>query len=182
MRASVKRALVIRASVIRVPSIRNRRRSKRVAAIALFLQLSLCGVSIADDERDSKVMAVLDQYLEALNVLDLERHVETYHFPHYRHAGTKITVWKNAREAMPILEVDKSERRAWLRQTLAEDWDRSEWTRREIVQADASKVHVATTFVRLRKDGSEIASFDSLYVLTFEEGRWAIKGRSSFAP
>jgi hypothetical protein len=176
------RASVMRASVNRVSPIRNRRRSNRVAAIALCLQLSLCGAAIADAERDSKVMAVLDQYLDALNLLDLERHVETYHFPHYRHAGTKITVWKNAREAMPILELDKSERRARLRQMLAEDWDRSEWTRREIVQGDANKVHVATTFVRLRKDGSEIASFDSLYVLTFEEGRWAIKGRSSFAP
>ncbi len=162
--------------------LRMRRKSHSIAVIALLLQISLCGAATADEERDSKVMAVLDEYLEALNVLDIERHVETYHFPHYRHAGAKITVWKNAREAMPILEVDKSKRRVWLRQALAEDWDRSEWTRREIVQADATKVHVATTFVRLRKDGSEIASFDSLYVLTFEEGRWAIKGRSSFAP
>ncbi len=162
--------------------LRMRRKSHSIAVIALLLQISLCGAATADEERDSKVMAVLDEYLEALNVLDIERHVETYHFPHYRHAGAKITVWKNAREAMPILEVDKSKRRVWLRQALAEDWDRSEWTRREIVQADATKVHVATTFVRLRKDGSEIASFDSLYVLTFEEGHWAIKGRSSFAP
>ncbi len=157
-------------------------KSYAIAAIALLFQISLCGAAAADEERDSKIMAVLDEYLEALNLLDIERHVETYHFPHYRHAGAKITVWKNAREAMPILEVDASERRAWLRQALAEDWDRSEWTRREIVQGDASKVHVVTTFVRLRKDGSEIASFDSLYVLTFEEGHWAIKGRSSFAP
>jgi hypothetical protein len=56
------------------------------------------------------------------------------------------------------------------------------WTRRDIVQADDTKVHVATTFVRLRKDGSEIASYDSLYVMTFQDGRWGIKGRSSFAP
>ena len=31
-------------------------------------------------------------------------------------------------------------------------------------------------------DGSVIKSFDSLYVLTFEDGRWGIRGRSSFAP
>jgi hypothetical protein len=159
-----------------------RRKSNRVTAIALLLQALFCGIAVADEDRDSKVMAVLDQYLEALNALDMERHVETYHFPHYRHAGSTITVWKDALEAMPILAVDESERRKQLRQVLAPDWDRSEWTRREIVQGDASKVHVATTFVRLRKDGSEIASFDSLYVLTFQDERWAIKGRSSFAP
>ena len=87
-------------------------KSYAIAAIALLFQISLCGAAAADEERDSKIMAVLDEYLEALNLLDIERHVETYHFPHYRHAGAKITVWKNAREAMPILEVDASERRA----------------------------------------------------------------------
>jgi len=62
------------------------------------------------------------------------------------------------------------------------DWHRSAWTRRDIVQADDTKVHVVTTFVRLREDGGQIASYDSLYVLTYQDDRWAIKGRSSFAP
>ena len=33
-----------------------------------------------------------------------------------------------------------------------------------------------------RADGSEIAACDSLYVMTLQDGRWGIKGRSSFAP
>jgi hypothetical protein len=45
-----------------------------------------------------------------------------------------------------------------------------------------AKVHVATRFARLREDGSEIISYDSLYVLTLQDGQWGIKGRSSFAP
>ena len=97
-------------------------------------------------------------------------------------ASGKIVVWQDAREAMPILGVSKDERRRALRSALEPDWDRSEWTRREIVQASPDKVHVATRFVRLRADGSSIKTFDSLYVLTFESGRWGIKGRSSFAP
>lgn len=136
----------------------------------------------ADPEQAAQVMAVLDQYMDGLNALDIERHVATYHFPHYRHASGKIVVWQDAREAMPILGVSKDERRRALRSALEPDWDRSEWTRREIVQASPGKVHVATRFVRLRADGSSIKTFDSLYVLTFESGRWGIKGRSSFAP
>ena len=31
-------------------------------------------------------------------------------------------------------------------------------------------------------DGSVIATFDSLYVMTRQNGRWGIRGRSSFAP
>jgi hypothetical protein len=69
-----------------------------------------------------------------------------------------------------------------LRELLGPGWQRSEWTQRKIVQGDGTKVHVVTSFVRLRSDGSEIGTFHSLYVVTFENDRWAIKGRSSFAP
>ena len=133
-------------------------------------------------ERDAEVMRVLDQFMAALNALDVEGHVATYHFPHYRHASGEIVVWQSASEAMPILDVPVEERRAALRSALEPDWHRSEWTRREIVQGDGEKVHVVTRFVRLRADGSTIKTYDSLYVLTREGGRWGIKGRSSFAP
>ena len=130
---------------------------------------------------------MLDRYMDALNALDIEAHVATYHFPHYRHASGKIVVWASAEEAMPILAVSPEARRKALRAALEPDWHRSEWTRRDVVQADAEKVHVATTFVRLREDGSVIKTFDSLYVMTREADpgsppRWGIKGRSSFAP
>ena len=98
------------------------------------------------------------------------------------HASGKLVVWESAATAMPILAVPEDERRAALRAALEPDWHRSEWVRREIVQGDDEKVHVVTRFVRLRADGSVIKTFDSLYVMTRERGRWAIKGRSSFAP
>ena len=50
------------------------------------------------------------------------------------------------------------------------------------VQEDDAKAHVATRFVRLREDGTVIKTFESLYVMTLEGGRWGIRGRSSFAP
>jgi hypothetical protein len=148
------------------------------AAIGVLLALD----ASARPTRDEQVMAVLDQYMDALNDLDLERHIATYHFPHYRHAGGKIVVWTTPVEAMPLLARPRDQWRAGLRASLDPSWQRSEWTRREIVQGDDTKVHVVTTFVRLRADGSTIATYESLYVLTFENGRWGIKGRSSFAP
>lgn len=140
------------------------------------------GGDAAFGRRDREIMAVLDRYLDALNVLDLEGHVSTYHFPHYRHASGKIVIWQSAEEAVPLLRGPRSERRAALRAALEPDWHRSEWRRRDIVQGDLEKVHVVTRFDRLREDGSVIKSFDSLYVMTYESGRWAVKGRSSFAP
>lgn len=147
------------------------------AACALLL-----GASSNPSERRAAVMEVLDQYLSALNALDLEGHTATYHFPHYRHASGEVIVWANALEANPILGVPPEARKQRLRAALAPDWDRSEWVHREIVQADDTKVHVVTRFARLRADGSVIATFDSLYVLTYEDGHWGIRGRSSFAP
>ena len=52
----------------------------------------------------------------------------------------------------------------------------------EVVQADDTKVHVVVEFARYRADGSELARYQSLYVVTREAGRWGIRGRSSFAP
>ena len=158
------------------------------AALVLWVGIASMGCGAATEEqdgnasRDAEIMRVLDRYMQGLNGLDLERHVSTYHFPHYRHASGKIVVWDSPQEAIPGLELPDEERRAALRAVLEPDWHRSEWTRRDIVQGDDEKVHVVTQFVRLREDGSVIKTFDSLYVMTQESGRWGIRGRSSFAP
>lgn len=51
-----------------------------------------------DAERDAAVMSVLDRYMDGLNALDLETHVSTYHFPHYRHASGKVVLWQDSLE------------------------------------------------------------------------------------
>jgi hypothetical protein len=133
-------------------------------------------------EIGAAVMGVLDRYMDALNALDLEAHVATYHFPHFRLAGGVLRVWQTPGEAMPALALPPEARRSSMREALHPDWARSVWVKRDIVQGDATKIHVATRFARLRADGSEISAYDSLYVVTHENGRWGIRGRSSFAP
>ena len=159
-------------------------RHKMVCIVQLLLMMVFTTHTMAGEvpDRDAEVMAILDDYMDALNRLDTVAHTETLHFPHFRHTSGDIVIWESARDYFPFLDSPDEERKQKLRIVLGSEWDRSEWTRREVIQSDSAKVHVATTFVRLRKDGSEIATFDSLYILTFEAGRWAIKGRSSFAP
>lgn len=133
-------------------------------------------------EREAAVYRVLDQYMDSLNVLDIEGHVATYHFPHFRLAGGKIAHWQNAVEAMPLLQIAPEQRAKKLREALHPEWHSSHWAKRKIVQDSDNKVHVATRFERRRADGSEIIAFDSLYILTLQDGAWGIKGRSSMAP
>ena len=43
-------------------------------------------------------------------------------------------------------------------------------------------VHIDTRFTRYRADGSVLVSYDSLYIVTKQSGRWGVLARSSFAP
>ena len=153
---------------------------------ALMIVITMIGTAKAAEDqhaaRGKQVMLVLDTFMDGLNQLDLNKHFQTYHFPHFRYASGKINIFKNAAAAMPFLDESKEQQRKRLLKFLGPEWDHSAWTRRDIVQGDEGKVHVATTFVRYRKDGTAIRAYESLYVMTFENGRWGIKGRSSFAP
>lgn len=60
-------------------------------------------------------------------------------------------------------------------------WHHSQWDRRKIIHGTAEKIHVDTKFTRYRADGTVIGSYESLYILTFEKGRWGVKLRSSYA-
>jgi len=113
----------------------------------------------------------LDDFMAAFNARDIERWRETFNFPSVRLASNTLT----------MIDRDYHTPAMFGRGALTE-WDHSAWARREIVHAGADKVHVDTRFVRYRADGSELGAFDSLYVVTCEDGHWGVKIRSSFAP
>lgn len=121
---------------------------------------------------ESEVMRALDDYMAAWNRKDLAAWERTFHFPHYRLASGKMSVLD--RPGM------QDAARVW--GSAGQDWHHSRWDRRRIVHSSPDKVHVDTKFTRCRADGSVIGSYESLYILTKEEGRWGVKLRSSFAP
>ena len=61
-------------------------------------------------------------------------------------------------------------------------WDHSEWDDIEAVQVAENGVNVAMTFSRYNADDEVISTFNTLYLVTNEHGRWGIRSRSSFAP
>lgn len=121
---------------------------------------------------ESEAMRVLDDYMTAWNRKDLAAWERTFNFPHYRLASGKMTVLDR-----PGLQ---DATRVW--GSAGSDWHHSRWDRRRIIHSSPDKVHVDTKFTRCRADGSVISSFESLYILTKEDGRWGVKMRSSFAP
>ena len=116
-------------------------------------------------------MKCLDDFMSAFNARDIAAWRQTFNFPSVRLASNTLV----------ILDAGSHKPEMFGRGALAE-WDHSAWARREVIHAGADKVHIDTRFVRYRKDGSVIGGFDSIYVVTREDGHWGVKARSSFAP
>ncbi|HEY0104716.1 MAG TPA: hypothetical protein VGB91_01435 [Rhizomicrobium sp.] len=114
---------------------------------------------------------VLDDFMAAFNARDIQAFEATFNFPSVRLAsGTMVVL--NRGDMTP---------ERFTTGALA-DWNRSAWERRAVIHAGPDKVHIDTRFTRYRKDGSVIGGFDSIYVITNENGHWGVKARSSFAP
>jgi hypothetical protein len=114
---------------------------------------------------------ITDKFMVTFNARDQAAHEETYHFPHVRIASGRVTVIPNTgtgRDTFPRL--------------IAQGWDHSAWADRQIVQCEAAKAHMLTTFIRYRADNSVLSQFDSLYIVELKNGKWGITARSSFAP
>ena len=120
---------------------------------------------------ESEVMRLLDEYMTAWNRKDLVAWERTFHFPHYRLASGRMNVLD--RPGM------QDAARVWA--SAGSDWHHSKWDRRRIISASPDKVHVDTKFTRYRADGSKIGTYESLYIVTKEDGRWGVKLRSSYA-
>jgi len=115
--------------------------------------------------------ACLDAFMTAFNARDLPAFEASFNFPHVRFASGKVTIL-NPGDQKPSMFTTGA---------LAE-WDHSAWQRRAVIHAGADKVHIDTHFARYRKDGSLLSGFDSIYIVTKQDGRWGIQGRSSYAP
>lgn len=117
--------------------------------------------------------AVLDEFMAAFSAADVEAIRASFNFPHVRFHSGKVTVFAAAADFN--LDIFRAT-------TDAREWSRSEWLERRVIHAGAEKVHFDTAFRRLRTDGSEIATYRSIYIVTRIDGHWGIQGRSSFAP
>lgn len=114
---------------------------------------------------------VTDDFMRTFNAKDAQAWGQTFHFPSVRIASNTVRIINGPEDlesAFPALE--------------AQGWARSAWAKRQVVQCDDTKAHMLTTFVRYRADGSVMSRFESLYIVEFKNGRWALTARSSFAP
>jgi hypothetical protein len=140
-----------------------------LAALAMPLR-----ASAAEETPEQAALRVLDEFMAAFNARDVEAWIATLQFPHVRIASGNVAVFPDAAAFRENFEFAR-----FVEQT---GWSRSEWSERRVVQAGPEKVHVAVRFTRFRADGSVLAAYDSLYIVTRQAGRWGVQARSSYAP
>lgn len=116
-------------------------------------------------------MAAMDDYLGGLNRRDEAAVNAACHFPHVRLAGGKVAVWQNAGD----YKIDDFKARA------GDGWHHSTWDERTPIHVGENKVHLKVKFSRWRADNSLIGTFETIYIITRQNGRWGIQARSSFA-
>ena len=114
---------------------------------------------------------VLDDFMAAFNARDVGAFEATFNFPSVRLASGKLVLIEKGFHAPSMFTTGA-----------LSEWDHSAWERRSVLHAGPDKVHIDTRFSRYRKDGTVIGGFDSIYVVTCEDGHWGVKIRSSFAP
>ena len=148
--------------------------TKVCTTLMLASILSLSSTARSDSQQmEHEIMAVLDAFMESFSASDPQAHTATYHFPHYRLARGEMQNWETREDAIQAHEI--------LFQHLPKTgWHQSIWIERRIISTSPTKVHVATRFRRLRKDGTEIVTTESLYVLIKQGDRWGVKLRSSY--
>lgn len=114
---------------------------------------------------------VMAAHIDALNSRDQAAIAATLHFPHVRLSGTRLKIW----DSEDTYFADFLARAGG-------DWHHSSFEDIRLVRVAPDKVHLDAEIRRFAADGSLITSFRSLWVITNENGRWAAKMRSSFAP
>jgi hypothetical protein len=118
-----------------------------------------------------EALATLDAYMAGLNGGDEPAVNAACNFPHVRLAGGKVVVWQNRGD----YKLEDFVVRA------GDGWVRSQWDERTPIHVGSDKVHLKVKFSRFRADGSVIGRFETIYIVTLQDGHWGIQARSSFA-
>lgn len=113
----------------------------------------------------------LDDYMDALNRNDEPAINNACNFPHVRLAGGKVVVWPKHGDY----------KLADFRARAGDGWHHSRWDERSAIHVGATKVHLKVRFSRWREDETLIGRFETIYVVTLQDGHWGIQARSSFA-
>jgi len=129
------------------------------------------GEATMNEDALASAMKAMDDYIDGLNRGDEPAVNNACNFPHVRLAGGKVVVWPNHGD----YKLGDFVARA------GDGWHHSKWDERTPIHVGRDKVHLKVKFSRWREDGSLLSVFETIYIVTLQDGHWGIQARSSFA-
>jgi len=131
-------------------------------------------VTVVSNEYEERAVLAAMAYMDAWNAADVETLRTCINYPHARIGAAGVLVVGEEADALyPANFFERFRQR--------DGWNHSCWDSREVIQSRENKVHLQVQFSRYRSDGNRIGEFPSIWIMTNQDGHWAIKMRSSFA-
>lgn len=119
--------------------------------------------------------AVARAFIDAFNNRDPQALADTINFPHVRLANGRFT-WLETR-------ADFLARQARAEAALqAEEWSHTVMESIDVVHEGPDKVHLAIEHTRRHADDTVYQRFETLWIVTLQDGHWGIQFRSSYLP
>jgi len=139
------------------------------------LAAGLDDLSESDREANAAAaVAAVERYLAAFNAREEVAMTNAMQFPHVRVGRGAVRTWSSAAEYRDGFDFDAFAERL--------GWERSEADAMEAIQVGARGVNVAVRISRYGPGGARIHSFDTIYLVTESDGRWAIRAGAGIAP
>lgn len=121
---------------------------------------------------EAEARRAVEAFFEGFNARDVAKMRDAFNFPHVRLASGRVVVVESAEQFRVPFDA----------LVAAEGWHHSTLDSITAVHARADKVHFDVRFSRYHEDGTRYASYETLWVVTRQEGHWGVQARSSFAP
>ena len=124
-------------------------------------------------EAEAAALVVLESYLDRLNSRDSEGIAELVHYPLIFLQDIELIAFHTPQDFISYLE-----------NTVIKDLDYAEWQRSDlenvvVLQSSPNKVHLVMSCDHLNVVGDSCGQQNEFWVITKEDGHWAIRGRSS---
>ena len=126
-------------------------------------------------ESAAAAVSAIESFMAAINARDSDAAHDLLHLPHIRVSGGGVAIWHDREELEATYMRDFYARAGG-------DWHHTVLDSAEVLHSSEHKVHVLIQFTRNSADGSAIATYRSLWIMTRVNGRWGSQARSSFAP
>ncbi len=135
------------------------------------------GRPVPETERAKNEAAALKavrDYMDAFNSRDPEACAATLNYPHVRIASGSLRIWETAEEYAGSMDFDQ-----FISET---GWHHSNLDSTRAIQIARRALNVALVYTRHDAQGKKIATYETLYFVTEQDGHWGVRARSSLAP